>query len=295
MTDQVRHAKRSRGGGQGAQQRRAPDLTFSIFDEWSRKLMQRGTLYRDSNVELRSRVPMVFVKPKITAKVKERVECEDGKTRPRTRPWSSVDDKRYDAAMQIYQRQVKELRDDHGAQWNDRTGNITDKVIDATELESTYRAIEDKVDPLGLLLLLEKVCTRNSVNNVEALRTEWQDLRYRDGDCIFGFFNRFDALVKNIDRASGTGEAIRDWDKVYRLRQALPEPKARQILVTAFAYDRTEKEYPSYDWCKRVSVAHTGCLILELDKFIYGLKQAPAKFQAHLTAALISIGYTRCK
>jgi hypothetical protein len=40
-------------------------------------------------------------------------------------------------------------------------------------------------------------------------------------------------------------------------------------------------------------VDHTGSLILELDKFIYGLKQAPAKFQAHLTAALISIGYSQ--
>jgi hypothetical protein len=41
-------------------------------------------------------------------------------------------------------------------------------------------------------------------------------------------------------------------------------------------------------------VHHTGCLIFELDKFIYGLKQAPAKFQAHLTASLVSIGYTQC-
>jgi hypothetical protein len=40
-------------------------------------------------------------------------------------------------------------------------------------------------------------------------------------------------------------------------------------------------------------VDHTGSIILELDKFIYGLKQAPAKFQAHLTAALLSIGYTQ--
>jgi hypothetical protein len=40
-------------------------------------------------------------------------------------------------------------------------------------------------------------------------------------------------------------------------------------------------------------VDHTGSLILELDKFIYGLKQAPAKFQEHLTAALLTIGYTQ--
>jgi hypothetical protein len=51
-------------------------------------------------------------------------------------------------------------------------------------------------------------------------------------------------------------------------------------------------------WCEidptvRPFVDHTGCLILELDKFIYGLKQAPAKFQEHLTKSLKSIGYTQ--
>jgi hypothetical protein len=38
-------------------------------------------------------------------------------------------------------------------------------------------------------------------------------------------------------------------------------------------------------------VDHTGSLILELDKFIYGLKQSPAKFQEHLNNVLINIGY----
>jgi hypothetical protein len=51
-------------------------------------------------------------------------------------------------------------------------------------------------------------------------------------------------------------------------------------------------------WCEidptaRPFVDHTGCLILELDKFIYGLKQAPAKFQEHLINSLKSIGYTQ--
>ncbi|KAJ1400773.1 hypothetical protein B484DRAFT_405936 [Ochromonadaceae sp. CCMP2298] len=128
------------------------------------------------------------------------------------------------------------------------TGNISNKVLEATELEPTYRAVEDRVDPLGLLLLLEKVCTKNSINNVEALRTEWQNLTYSDGMCIFAYMNRFDALVKNIDRASGTGEKVRDCDKVYRLRQAIPESTARVLLVTAFAHEKGDKEYPSYDW-----------------------------------------------
>jgi hypothetical protein len=36
-----------------------------------------------------------------------------------------------------------------------------------------------------------------------------------------------------------------------------------------------------------------GTLLLELDKFIYGLKQSPYKFGEHLTAVLISLGYER--
>jgi hypothetical protein len=34
-------------------------------------------------------------------------------------------------------------------------------------------------------------------------------------------------------------------------------------------------------------VDHTGSLILQLDKFIYGLKQSPAKFQELLNNVLI--------
>ncbi|KAJ1397613.1 hypothetical protein B484DRAFT_406915 [Ochromonadaceae sp. CCMP2298] len=141
MTDQTRQAKRHRGD-QSAQPRRSPDLDFTNFDQWGRKLMHRGALYRDSN----------------------------------------VDDKRLDTKQQTYDRQIKELMDDHGAQWNEMTVNISNKVIDATELDPIYRAIEDRVYPLGLYLLLEKVCTKTSMNNVEALRTQWQELCYIEGD-----------------------------------------------------------------------------------------------------------------
>jgi hypothetical protein len=36
-----------------------------------------------------------------------------------------------------------------------------------------------------------------------------------------------------------------------------------------------------------------GTLLLELDKFIYGLKQSPLKFQQHLNSVLIKLGYTQ--
>jgi hypothetical protein len=38
-----------------------------------------------------------------------------------------------------------------------------------------------------------------------------------------------------------------------------------------------------------------GDLILLLDKFVYGLKQSPIKFQQHLARTLISLGYIRCE
>jgi hypothetical protein len=36
-----------------------------------------------------------------------------------------------------------------------------------------------------------------------------------------------------------------------------------------------------------------GCLYMKLDKFIYGLKQSPAKFQNHLRITLLSAGYSQ--
>jgi hypothetical protein len=36
-----------------------------------------------------------------------------------------------------------------------------------------------------------------------------------------------------------------------------------------------------------------GCLYMKLDKFIYGLKQSPAKFQDHLKITLLSAGYSQ--
>jgi hypothetical protein len=118
MIDQARHSKRQRGG-QSAQSRQSPDLGFINFDGWARKLMQRGTVFRDSNVELRTRTPMAYVKPMRTEEVKEKVICKDGKTRTLTRPWSQIDDKRLDTKNQAYDRQMKELKDDHGAQWSE--------------------------------------------------------------------------------------------------------------------------------------------------------------------------------
>jgi hypothetical protein len=150
MTDQARHSKRQRGG-QSVQSRGSPELVFVNFDPWARKLMQRGTVFRDSNVELRTRTPMAYVKPMRTEEVKEKVVCKYGKTRTLTRAWTQVDDKRLDAKNQAYDRQMKELKDDHGAQWSDMTGNISNKVLEATELEPTYRAVEDRVDPKGTI------------------------------------------------------------------------------------------------------------------------------------------------
>lgn len=50
-------------------------------------------------------------------------------------------------------------------------------------------------------------------------------------------------------------------------------------------------------WCEidpaaRDYVDNRGTLLLELDKFIYGLKQSPLKFQQHLKSTLLNLGYT---
>jgi hypothetical protein len=62
-------------------------------------------------------------------------------------------------------------------------------------------------------------------------------------------------------------------------------------------YIRIQKEVATI-WCEQQPEASQyiqsdGTLILLLDKFIYGLKQAPLKFQQHLQHCLLTAGYTR--
>ncbi|KAJ1401495.1 hypothetical protein B484DRAFT_405704 [Ochromonadaceae sp. CCMP2298] len=112
------------------------------------------------------------------------------------------------------------------------TSAISRKVMDATEMEPTYKTIETQVSSLGLYLLLEQVCTKNSVNNVEMLRTKLMDHHYEEGDCVYAFITELDALFKSIDMASGADGQIRDHDKVYRLREALPKnPLYKTLLI----------------------------------------------------------------
>ena len=61
-------------------------------------------------------------------------------------------------------------------------------------------------------------------------------------------------------------------------------------------YIRVNREITAI-WCELDSSAkdfvdERGTIILELDKFIYGLKQSPLKFQQHLRSTLINLGYT---
>lgn len=62
-------------------------------------------------------------------------------------------------------------------------------------------------------------------------------------------------------------------------------------------YIRINKEITAL-WIKQDPTAEpfvddNGTLLLELDKFIYGLKQSPLKFQQHLSGVLLALGYER--
>ncbi|KAJ1424659.1 hypothetical protein B484DRAFT_432311 [Ochromonadaceae sp. CCMP2298] len=82
------------------------------------------------------------------------------------------------------------------------TSAITRKVMDATEMEPTYKKVKTQVSSLGLYLLLEQVCTKNSVNNVEMLRIKLIDHHYVDSDCIYAFITELDSLFRFIDLAN---------------------------------------------------------------------------------------------
>ncbi|KAJ1432931.1 hypothetical protein B484DRAFT_461616, partial [Ochromonadaceae sp. CCMP2298] len=150
--------------------------------------------------------------PVRTQKVTEDVAMENGKTVPHVRAWGNRDSRLLDNKVQEITRKQKDLQEGRAAQWTNMTSAITRKVMDATEMEPTYKAIETQVSSLGLYLLLEQVCTKNNVNNVEMLRTKLIDHQYSDGDCVYGFLTELDALFKAIDMAGGAEGQMKDHD-----------------------------------------------------------------------------------
>jgi hypothetical protein len=214
MGDQIRRAgKRGRDGG--GVQRRAPMLDFHNFPTWSKHQRQIGTALGDSNRELHTRKLITYTMPVRKEKVTEDVVMENGRKVPHTRKWGHRDSRLLDNKVQEITRKIKDLQEGRGAQWTSMTSAITRKVMDATEMEPTYKTIETQVSSLGMYLLLEQVCTKNSVNNVEMLRTKLMDHRYTDGDCVYGFLTELDALFKAIDMAGGAESQITDCAKPY--------------------------------------------------------------------------------
>ncbi|KAJ1420039.1 hypothetical protein B484DRAFT_400017, partial [Ochromonadaceae sp. CCMP2298] len=122
----------------------------------------------------------------------------------------------------------------------------TQKVTEDVAMENGKTT---QVSSLGLYLLLEQVCTKNNVNNVEMLRTKLIDHQYNDGDCVYGFLTELDALFKAIDMAGGEEGQMKDHDKVYRLREALPKREIyKSLLMSAHTHVRGDPEYPTYEW-----------------------------------------------
>jgi hypothetical protein len=251
MGDHARRGKRGRDGG--SVQKRAPMLDFPNFPMWAKHQRQIGTVLGDSNKELHTRSLITYTMPVRTQKVTEDVAMENGKTVPHVRAWGSRDSRLLDNKVQEITRKQKDLQEGRAAQWTNMTSAITRKVMDATEMEPTYKAIETQVSSLGLYLLLEQVCTKNNVNNVEMLRTKLIDHQYSDGDCVYGFLTELDALFKAIDMAGGEEGQMKDHDKVYRLREALPKREIyKSLLMSAHTHVRGDPEYPTYEWCKKV-------------------------------------------
>ncbi|KAJ1428278.1 hypothetical protein B484DRAFT_431286, partial [Ochromonadaceae sp. CCMP2298] len=252
MAEQVRRAgKRPRD--RGVAQMRSQLLEFHNFFPWGKHQRQIGTVLGDANKELHLRRLITYPMPVRTEKVKENVVMENSKTVPHIRSWGNRDSKILDNKVQEITRKVKDLQEGRGALWTNMTSAISRKVMDATEMEPTYKTIETQVSSLGLYLLLEQVCTKNSVNNVEMLRTKLIDHHYQEGECVYAFITELDALFKSIDMASGADGQIRDHDKVYRLREALPKtPVYKTMLMSAHTHVRGDPEYPTYEWCKRV-------------------------------------------
>jgi hypothetical protein len=100
-------------------------------------------------------------------------------------------------------------------------------------------------------MLLEKVCLAQNLNNSEAFRTQWQNLRWHPGDDIHLFFTTFEQAIVSICNSHCTGEeAVQDPDKVFRLREALPLDYSEKLLWDAYRYSKGHENYPKYPLCK---------------------------------------------
>jgi hypothetical protein len=132
--------------------------------------------------------------------------------------------------------------------------------MQAVEQEDTYKTVQLGCNTLGLYLLLEKVCLKQNINNAELYRTQWADLKYDPSECVYEFFNEFEQAITNINDSS-TGlaegeEAVKDYDKTFRLREALPTDIAQTVMLEAYMHTHADPEYPLYSSAKSRTVTY---------------------------------------
>jgi hypothetical protein len=130
--------------------------------------------------------------------------------------------------------------------WTTLIKHCTSIILSAVEQEPTYLQVQMDCDSLELYLLMEKVCMKRVMNNAEAHRTRWYELKFvLEGD-IFGFFNEFEEMKDNILQATGEEDNIKDPDIVYRLREAMPESISKVVLLDTHTLTLTkeDEDYP---------------------------------------------------
>ncbi|KAJ1432433.1 hypothetical protein B484DRAFT_462125 [Ochromonadaceae sp. CCMP2298] len=186
-----------------------------------------------------------------TESVTEDVLMSNGDIVSETRPWAAARDQAtLNTREGTYVKRQELLKSNRGKVWTTLIKHCTPIILSAVEQEATYLQVQTECDSLELFLLMEKVCMKRAMNNAEAHRTRWYELKYLLGGDIFGFFNEFEEMKDNILQATGEEESIKDPDMVYRLREAMPESISKVVLLDTHTLTKEDPDYPKYTPCK---------------------------------------------
>ncbi|KAJ1428869.1 hypothetical protein B484DRAFT_463552 [Ochromonadaceae sp. CCMP2298] len=250
---------------------RAGRVVLSWFNvrQWKKWIKHIITGNGDAGVEIKERKHMVYQKPMRTESVTEETGISyekqlmsNGDIVSETRPWAAVRDQNtLNAREATYAKKLELIKSNRGKVWTILIKHCTPIILSAVEQEPTYLQVQTECDSLKLYLLMEKVCLKRAMNNAEAHRTRWYELKYLLGGNIFGFFNEFKEMKDNILQATAEEESIKDPDMVYRLREAMPESISKVVLLDTHTLTKENADYPKYTPCKNKVVNYV-CYVL---------------------------------
>jgi hypothetical protein len=227
-------------------------LTFSNHHTWCKWVENDLSRFGDACTEFITRVHTVYPRHNRSQSVSHKTDMDDGTVMEEVRAWvPALDDPGLKTKNAAVDAQYLKLKSNTDGIWSAVLRTVSAEVQAAAALDPSWPQLRLVKNSLELYVLLEKICLAQNLNNSEAFRTQWQNLRWHPGDDIHQFFIRFEQAIASICNAHCTGDdAVQDPDKVFRLKMALPKVYSEKLLWHAWKYSKENPAYPKYATCK---------------------------------------------